>query len=206
MQISTTIRSLRPAQSSPAGRRKRFAPTRRSSAPTSGNSPPNAPRARQRQRILRQEPRAAGRLASRSSRARSSRCSAATAAAARRRSRRSWGWSRRAAARCAFTTKTSPHKTPFALAQRGIAFVPEDRRIFPNLTVGENLRLAALAGPQRPLDRSPHLRVLRSAGRTRATNRRSFRAASSRCWPSRGRWSRIPRSSCSTSRWKGSRR
>ena len=28
----------------------------------------------------------------------------------------------------------------------GIAFVPEDRRIFPNLTVGENLRLAALAG------------------------------------------------------------
>ena len=33
-----------------------------------------------------------------------------------------------------------------ALAQAGIAFVPEDRRIFPNLTVGENLRLAALAG------------------------------------------------------------
>ncbi|HEV8022063.1 MAG TPA: ABC transporter ATP-binding protein [Candidatus Lustribacter sp.] len=38
------------------------------------------------------------------------------------------------------------NKTPFALAQAGIAFVPEDRRIFPNLTVGENLRLAALAG------------------------------------------------------------
>ena len=33
------------------------------------------------------------------------------------------------------------NKTPFALAQLGIAFVPEDRRIFPNLTVGENLRL-----------------------------------------------------------------
>jgi branched-chain amino acid transport system ATP-binding protein len=38
------------------------------------------------------------------------------------------------------------NRTPFALAQLGIAFVPEDRRIFPNLTVGENLRLAALAG------------------------------------------------------------
>jgi branched-chain amino acid transport system ATP-binding protein len=38
------------------------------------------------------------------------------------------------------------NKSPFALAQMGIAFVPEDRRIFPNLTVGENLRLAALAG------------------------------------------------------------
>ncbi|MBD5635918.1 MAG: ABC transporter ATP-binding protein, partial [Candidatus Eremiobacteraeota bacterium] len=36
--------------------------------------------------------------------------------------------------------------SPFKLAQLGIAFVPEDRRIFPNLTVGENLRLAALAG------------------------------------------------------------
>ncbi len=42
------------------------------------------------------------------------------------------------------------NKTPFALAQAGIAFVPEDRRIFPNLTVGENLRLAALAGRKGP--------------------------------------------------------
>jgi branched-chain amino acid transport system ATP-binding protein len=42
------------------------------------------------------------------------------------------------------------NKTPFALAQKGIAFVPEDRRIFPNLTVGENIRLAALAGRKGP--------------------------------------------------------
>ncbi len=42
------------------------------------------------------------------------------------------------------------NKSPFALAQLGIAFVPEDRRIFPNLTVGENLRLAALAGRKGP--------------------------------------------------------
>jgi branched-chain amino acid transport system ATP-binding protein len=37
-------------------------------------------------------------------------------------------------------------RSPFALARRGVAFVPEDRRIFPNLTVAENLRLAALSG------------------------------------------------------------
>ena len=41
-------------------------------------------------------------------------------------------------------------RTPFHLAQLGIAFVPEDRRIFPNLTVGENLRLASLAGRNGP--------------------------------------------------------
>jgi branched-chain amino acid transport system ATP-binding protein len=49
-----------------------------------------------------------------------------------------------------FHDKDVTNKTPFALAQAGIAFVPEDRRIFPNLTVGENLRLAALAGRKGP--------------------------------------------------------
>ncbi len=34
-------------------------------------------------------------------------------------------------------------KQPYAVARRGIAFVPEDRRIFPDLTVRENLELAA---------------------------------------------------------------
>ncbi len=33
--------------------------------------------------------------------------------------------------------------------QRGIAYVPEDRRIFPELTVRENLRLASLGGGAR---------------------------------------------------------
>jgi branched-chain amino acid transport system ATP-binding protein len=48
--------------------------------------------------------------------------------------------------RIRFKGKEITNKSPFALAQLGIAFVPEDRRIFPNLTVGENLRLAALSG------------------------------------------------------------
>ncbi len=45
-----------------------------------------------------------------------------------------------------FKGKDITNHSPFAVAQAGIAFVPEDRRIFPNLTVGENLRLAALSG------------------------------------------------------------
>jgi len=49
-----------------------------------------------------------------------------------------------------FKGKDITNRTPFAVAQAGIAFVPEDRRIFPNLTVGENLRLAALSGRKGP--------------------------------------------------------
>ncbi len=49
-----------------------------------------------------------------------------------------------------FQGKTITGRKTFDLAQLGIAFVPEDRRIFPNLTVGENLRLAALAGRKGP--------------------------------------------------------
>jgi len=36
---------------------------------------------------------------------------------------------------------------PYLVAQRGIAYVPEGRGIFPNLTVRENLVMAARAGP-----------------------------------------------------------
>jgi len=49
-----------------------------------------------------------------------------------------------------FRGKTIANRAPFDLAKLGIAFVPEDRRIFPNLTVGENIRLAALAGRKGP--------------------------------------------------------
>jgi branched-chain amino acid transport system ATP-binding protein len=36
---------------------------------------------------------------------------------------------------------------PFLIARRGVAYVPEGRGIFPNLTVRENLVMAARAGP-----------------------------------------------------------
>lgn len=35
---------------------------------------------------------------------------------------------------------------PYQIRQRGISWVPEDRRIFPDLTVDENIRLAVSAG------------------------------------------------------------
>jgi branched-chain amino acid transport system ATP-binding protein len=39
---------------------------------------------------------------------------------------------------------------PHELGRRGIAFVPENRRIFPNLTVEENLRIATVMGRKGP--------------------------------------------------------
>ena len=49
-----------------------------------------------------------------------------------------------------FGGKPIANHSPFSIANLGIAFVPEDRRIFPNLTVAENLRLAALRGRRGP--------------------------------------------------------
>src|SRR5439155_20998942 len=37
---------------------------------------------------------------------------------------------------------------PYLIARQGIAYVPEGRGIFPNLTVHENLVMAARAGPE----------------------------------------------------------
>ncbi len=39
---------------------------------------------------------------------------------------------------------------PWLVARQGIAYVPEGRGIFPNLTVRENLVMAARSGPRRP--------------------------------------------------------
>ena len=40
----------------------------------------------------------------------------------------------------------------FVIARLGVAYVPEDRRIFPNLSVLDNLKLATLAGRTGPWD------------------------------------------------------
>ena len=91
---------------------------------------------------------------------------AATAAAARPRSSRSWASSTSRGGTIALSrAKPIANHSPFSLAKIGIAYVPEERRIFPNLTVGENLRLAALHGQQRRLDREADLRVFRRARR-----------------------------------------
>jgi branched-chain amino acid transport system ATP-binding protein len=41
---------------------------------------------------------------------------------------------------------------PYLIARRGIAYVPEGRGIFPNLTVRENLIMAARSGPDGRID------------------------------------------------------
>ena len=41
-------------------------------------------------------------------------------------------------------------KPPFVVARAGIGYVPEDRRIFRDLSVLENLKIGALKGPSKP--------------------------------------------------------
>ena len=59
---------------------------------------------------------------------------------------------------------------PFRIARLGLGFVPEDRRVFPNLTVRENLEVARRTWgngetsawtEERVFDLFPHLRALR---------------------------------------------
>src|SRR5215471_5583253 len=45
------------------------------------------------------------------------------------------------------SNKTMTGVQPHLIARHGIAYVPEGRGIFPNLTVRENLVMAARAGP-----------------------------------------------------------
>ena len=72
------------------------------------------------------------------------------------------------------------------IAQRGIAYVPEDRRVLPNLTVLEKLRLGLLGAGRTAAVASTtcwiSFRRSASGSRTRAA---SSRAASSRCSRSR---------------------
>ena len=58
------------------------------------------------------------------------------------------------------------HARPFEINRRGVAMVPEGRRLFPNLTVTENLRLAARPGGaslEEAFALFPKLRVLQRA-------------------------------------------
>jgi branched-chain amino acid transport system ATP-binding protein len=78
---------------------------------------------------------------------------------------------------------------PFEVCAAGIALVPEGRRIFPNLTVRENLLMAyrerATGSGSWTFDRVlaflPRLRERLSNGGSQLSG------ASSRCWPSEGR-------------------
>ena len=85
------------------------------------------------------------------------RSSAATGPASRRRSRRSWAWSSAARRRAAFAGQPDRRLPTYRIARLGLGYVPEDRRIFTDLTVAENLevgRRPPRAGRARPGRRS----------------------------------------------------
>ena len=83
---------------------------------------------------------------SRSRKARSSRCSAPTAPANRPRCARSPALSRRAPGAILFDGKPIAGLGPRAIVRLGVAHVPEGRRVFPGLTVRENIMLGASNG------------------------------------------------------------
>ena len=74
--------------------------------------------------------------------------SAATARANRRRSARSSGSSPDGAGAIAFDGEDISNRPTYEIVRRGLGYVPEDRRIFSDLTVEENLRVGRQ--PPRP--------------------------------------------------------
>ena len=72
---------------------------------------------------------------------------------------------------------------PFRAVALGLGLVPQGRRVFPSLTVRENLEVAR-RGPGRW---SASMRCSRSCGSDGGRRPGRSRAASSRCWPSAGR-------------------
>ena len=80
------------------------------------------------------------------------------------------GLNRLRGGRRVFAGQDATTREPHELGRLGIAFVPENRRIFPNLTVEENLRIATFLGRtgpwtlQRVLELFPALRDRANAG------------------------------------------
>ena len=91
----------------------------------------------------------------------------------------------RAAARCrSWASAMTRARAATRSRGCGIAYVPEGRGIFPNLTVRENLVMAARAGTRRParLDLRARAGDLPAPGRAPGPRRRAaLAAASSRC-------------------------
>ena len=79
---------------------------------------------------------------------------------------------------------------PHDVVKLGVALVPEGRRIFGNLTVYENLRLAGFQVNRDDMEK----RIKRCMATSRAWRSAAISlaipspAASSRCWPWAGRW------------------
>ena len=95
----------------------------------------------------------------------------------------------RAPARCASPVATSPGSPSYRIARLGLGYVPEERRIFTDLTVDENLEVgakaAAAAASRAGVDARAAVRDLpQPRARCAAGAPARCRAASSRCSPS----------------------
>ncbi len=120
-----------------------------------------------------------------SAKARRLRCSAATASARRRRCARSPARCGRMRAGSPSGARTSRAVPTYEINRAGISLVPEGRRLFPNLTVIENLRLAARPGGISIDEAFALFPRLRNAARGR--RRKTSPAASGRWWRSPAR-------------------
>ena len=95
--------------------------------------------------------------------------------------------SRRAKARSGSRARTSPRAQTFTIVRRGIAQSPEGRRIFPKMTVLENLQLGAITAPEDRFQAQSgrSFRAVPTAWQSAAhSGAAHYPAASSRCWPS----------------------
>ena len=88
----------------------------------------------------------------------------------------------------AFNGRSLVGLAPEKRIRLGIGYAPEGRRVFPGLTVRENLEVAALCGRrERQISSTMPSRCSRSSANDRMREGGSFRAVNSKCWPSVGR-------------------
>uniref|UniRef100_A0AAN0NJ15 ATP-binding cassette domain-containing protein n=1 Tax=Yoonia rhodophyticola TaxID=3137370 RepID=A0AAN0NJ15_9RHOB len=80
------------------------------------------------------------------------------------------------------------HTPAHELSNRGIAYVPQEGNVFPNLSVAENLSLGALVGTRPKDERLDEVYTLFPRLAERKDQRAgSLSGAKVRCWPSGGR-------------------
>ena len=100
---------------------------------------------------------------------------------------------RRARSRCSASDTAA--MAPYRIARRGLAHVAEDRSLFFDLTVEENIRLGLTGGPHEraPSPTTGRWSCSRRCSRWASGRPVCCRVASSRCWRWPGRWCRSPK-------------